>query len=106
MAVNALLCIAYMLCTQGWRNYTLFILLVSILAYGAGLVVYELAYIQESQYAPLLVSICFAVGGSIHWLITQSYIKVAYETSFILDRGVLLNDPVKLNTVRLFKRNI
>ena len=39
----------------------------------------------------------------IHWLITQSYIKVAYETKFILDRGVLFNDPVKLAAVRRFK---
>ena len=47
----------------------------------------------------VLFAVTLAIGGLVHWVITQSYIKVAYETSQILDRGVLLNDPVKIKAV-------
>ena len=39
-------------------------------------------------------------------MITQSYLNVAYETKFILDRGVLLNDRAKIAAVYKFKRNM
>ena len=39
-------------------------------------------------------------------MITQSYLKVAYETKQILDRGVLFNNPDKLAAVYRFKRNM
>ena len=47
-----------------------------------------------------------ALDGWIHWVITQSYLRVAYETKFILDRGVLQNDPDKIAAVHRFKRNM
>ena len=47
-----------------------------------------------------------ALDGLIHWVITQAYLKVAYETKQILDRGVLFNNPDKLAAVYRFKQNI
>ena len=44
-----------------------------------------------------------AVSGLVHWVITQSYLRVAYETSQIIDKGVLFNDRDKLAAVYRFK---
>lgn len=47
-----------------------------------------------------------AVEGLIHWLITQAYLKAAYETSQLIDKGVIFSEPAKLAAVRRFKRCI
>ena len=54
----------------------------------------------------LLLPIANAFDGLIHWVITQSYIKVANETSQILDLRVHLNDPEKRAEVSQFKLRI
>ena len=65
-------------------------------------------YATGREHAPyaLLGLIDTALEGWIHWVITQSYLRVAYETKFILDRGVLKNEPAKIDAVRRFKRNM
>jgi len=98
--------IGYMLHTQGWRNYTLFIMLTNILVYAVANDVYYFFVVRDRTRAPwaLIYAIETSTELMVHWLITQSYIKVAYETKFILDRDVLFNNPVKLAAVRRFKR--
>ena len=39
-------------------------------------------------------------------MITQSYIKVGYETSQIMDLGVIFSDPVKMAAVDQFKKRM
>jgi len=54
----------------------------------------------------LLYNIAFAFEGVIHWIITQSYIKVACETKQILDKAVIFNNPAKIAEVHRFKIRI
>ena len=95
-----------MLHTQGWRNYTLFILLLTILSYSVMEVIFYTFFVLEREQGPyaLIGTLANAMEGQIHWIITQSYLKVAYETSQMLDVGVLFNDPEKLAAVHRFKR--
>ena len=108
MGIDVLIAIGYMLHTQGWRNYTLFILLLLILVYAIEMDVSYILLVTERENAPyaLLDAVSFALDGWIHWVITQSYIKVAYETSQLLDKDVLFNDPVKIEAVARFKSRI
>jgi len=106
MGADVLIGIGYMLRTQGWRNYTLFIMLTNMFFYAVVNDVLFFFYARDITRAPWALIFALITGTElmIHWLITQSYIKVAYETKFILDRDVLFNDPVKLAAVRRFKR--
>ena len=108
VAIDIVICIGYMLHTQGWSNYTLFILLVNILVYAVLSLVFYFFYANDREQWPfyLMSASAAAVSGLVHWVITQSYLRVAYETSQIIDKGVLFNDRDKLAAVYRFKTRI
>ena len=109
LTADSAICIIYLLTKdQGWKNYTISILLASLFVYGAVQVAYLSLFISGAHKAPynLLNSVTFAFAGLINWVIAQSYVKVAYETSQLLDKDVLFNDPVKIEAVARFKSRI
>jgi len=107
MAANALIGIGYLLHTQGVHNYTVLILLICIVVYGGvEAVVYSFYEFDRPLPDAVMNAIVVAVEGLIHWVITQAYVRVAYETKFLLDRRVIFNDPKKLAEVYRFKRNL
>jgi len=97
-----------MVLTQGCRNYTLLLLLLTIIVFCANQLVFSAYSVGGNKvpYRNVFRFIFNADQGLIHWIITQAYLKVAYETSQLLDRGVLFNDPEKIKAVYKFKFNM
>ena len=104
MTLGAIVSINLMRLSQGWKNYTLFILLTNILVYAV-LAVFYYSFALKGIYPPinLMGVILAAVDGLTHWVITQSYLNVSFETKQIIDKGVLFNNPEKLAAVYRFK---
>ena len=89
--------------SQGCKNPTLTVYLMCILltSIGAGLA-YTMLW-QENfflYFTSLIVSNTFSFFG--HWVIAQTYIRVAFETTQLLDPEVYLNDRSKIQKVDRF----
>jgi len=105
MALGASVSFGIMLYKQGWKNYTLFILLVLIFTYAVVLVIF-FSYPssgKESEMYNIIYNVAYLVEGLIHYVITQLYLRVSFETKAILDREVLFNNAGKLAEVEQFK---
>ena len=104
MTLCAIVGINLMRISQGWKNYTLFILLTNILVYAVLMVILYSFYLKGSYDSLVLISsIILPVQGLIHWVITQSYLNVSFETKQIINKDVLFNNPEKLAAVYRFK---
>lgn len=79
MAVFSCIGLFLMKKTQGWKNYTLLCLLLSMLAYAVLNMVWDAEYItQDFGASPLTNSTINAFDNLCHWTITQAYLKVAF----------------------------
>lgn len=103
---GTLVAFAIMLNTQGCRNYLLALLLLCILGYSSNALAWQIIILKTNKPSSILVAIYSAFEVLTHWLISHQYLQVSYETKYLLDIEVLLNDPVKIAEVGRFKKRM
>jgi len=89
--------------TQGFKNKSLLLLLICILFYSVDYWVYNYLEYNGSLPSAALLNGSEAIC---HWIITYTYIKVAYQTNQLLDPLVYFDDQEKIEQASKFNRNL
>jgi hypothetical protein len=86
-----------------FKRKTLLILLLSIFAYSVDYWLYN--YFSPRDKEP---SGAFLSGSEAlcHWIISQAYITVGFQTTQMLDPSVYFDDPEKLAKTRCFRNSM
>ena len=84
------------------RNYTLVSLLLSILVYSVATVIYY-AHHAAGSFNNVANTINSAAGMTAHWIITQAYLGVVFDTRMLVNIKTYLDDPEKMKQVDRFR---
>ena len=84
------------------RNYTLVSLLLSILVYSVAMVIF-FAYFAAGSFNNAAVTIKIAADMTAHWIITQAYLGVAFDTRMLVNIKTYLDNPEKMKQVDKFR---
>jgi hypothetical protein len=72
--------------SQGWNNTTLLALLISIVAYSVAALVFFYYLIHQRRQNFIAAAFLLAAQNACHWIITETYVKVSFETRMLLDK--------------------
>ena len=78
------------------RNYTLVSLLLSILVYSVTDVIIFAYYAAAGSFNHVAYTINMATCLTAHWIITQAYLGVAFDTRMLVNIKTYLDNPEKM----------
>ena len=93
--------------TQGFKNCNLILLLVTLFTLQLVQVAYAIELLDDKPGLGLATFTFLIFNDTLcHWLVTQTYIKVAFETKQLLDKDIYQNNREKLLNVTRFRRRM
>lgn len=105
-AMIAAACLILMYERQGLRNYSLLLILLGILVYSVGNFIGMLILLKTNVYAVITGTIAGVGGMTTHWIITYTYIVVAFETKQMLSQETYENNPESTAKVDSFRKTM
>jgi hypothetical protein len=91
MVLTAIVGIILMCITQGCNNRTLLLLLLTSLLFAVttATTTFWIPYYRDTKYVicfAVAVAVSFAASNACHWIITQTYFRVSFETRLLVDK--------------------